>query len=69
MDISGKQRTQWAIGLWYPFGLGRLAAAQALAEPLLGGMGAAEGAGLGGAAAAGLGALEGAEAEVMGGTE
>ncbi len=51
----------------YPFGLGRLAAAQILAEPLLGGMGAAEGAEIGGAAAAGLGALEGAEAGVMGG--
>ena len=52
-----------------PIGLGRqrAAAAQALAEPLLGGMGAAEGAELGGAAAAGLGALEGAEAGVMGG--
>ena len=49
----------------YPFGLGRQgAAAQALAEPLLGGMEAAEAAELG---AAGLGALEGAEAGVMGG--
>ena len=44
----------------YPFGLGRLAAAQPLAEPLLGGVAAAEGAEIGGAAAAGLGALGGA---------
>ena len=52
----------------YPFGLGRqAAAAQALAEPLLGRMGAAEGAEIGRAAAARLGALEGAEAGVMGG--
>ena len=51
----------------YPFGLGRLAAAQPLAEPLLGGVAAAEGAEIGGAAAAGLGALGGAEAGVMGG--
>ena len=54
----------------YPFGLGRLAAQPVahIAEPLLGGVAAAEGgAEMGAAAGLGLGALEGAEAGVMGG--
>ena len=52
----------------YPFVLDRQsAAAQALAEPLLGGIGAVEGAEIGAGAAGAAGALEGAEAGIMGG--